>query len=247
MPVRIRHLLSPGKWIHAVRRRMFRWQAGRSVELSPAPGLELIGTQYARWYAPVSVMTPEWVVYAVGAGGDVSFELGLLDRTKCEVHTFDPAEESARYIESLADPRLIFHKYAIWTEDGELRMWRAADPTHMALSAANLQHTAESSFVQCRSIDSVMAEYGHRKVHIMKFTVDGAEYQVVDPEALKRWGVEVLNIAYLPSRPWRLAQRHIMRLIEAGYAPAARRDNTGICFITTELRQQLALAHPHHV
>ena len=178
----------------------------------------------------------------MGAGANVSFELDLLDRVNCEVHSFDPANGAAEHVESLGEGRLQFHKFAVWTEDGELTMWRAADPAHSALSAANLQHTREVVSVPCRSIDSVMKELGHEKVHLAKFTVDGAEYDLVKPESLTRWGVDVLDIVFLPSRPWRTARRLVESLADAGYTPAARRDAASFCFLSTAARQQLQAA-----
>jgi FkbM family methyltransferase len=186
-------------------------------------------------------MSPDWNIYAVGAGKDVSFELGLIQRTQCEVHSFDPSEIVEDYVAALGEDRLHFHRMAIWTRDGELQMWRAENPQHVALSAVNLQQTIESVRVRCRSIDSVMRELGHDRLHMVKFAVDGAEYDLVKPDDLRRWGVDVLNIVFLPSRPWRRARQHLDSLLAAGYTLAGYRPPTAaVCLVSERVRSGLA-------
>src|SRR2546423_396556 len=84
---------------------------------------------------PLRLVEPDWTVYCLGAGMDVSFETELIHRAGCEVHTFDPGDESAAYVAGLGEPALHFDQVAIWREDGTLRMYQSPVCWPASLSA----------------------------------------------------------------------------------------------------------------
>jgi FkbM family methyltransferase len=225
-----REYLRPTKWRNAVRRRIFAATVPRRVELDPRADTEYVGTAYGGWPAPVQLLNRSSVVYSVGAGGDVTFDLGLIERTGCEVHSFDPTPEAARHIAEHAHPRLWFHNVAVWTHTGELTMHVAADPGHMALAAVNLQHTDRSVVVRCRTIESARAEFGHERIDLIKLTVDGGEYHLLPKLDLARWGTRVLVVALHHNRPVRAAVALIAGLRDQGFVPVARKG-TGYTFV----------------
>ncbi|NJL16280.1 MAG: hypothetical protein HC938_02870 [Nitrospira sp.] len=49
-----------------------------------------IGTGYGGWFVPTGLLSDQSLCYGVGAGEDISFEVELINRYKCEVHCFDP-------------------------------------------------------------------------------------------------------------------------------------------------------------
>jgi FkbM family methyltransferase len=222
--------LRPSKWRNAVRRRIFAARVPRCVELHPRSDTEFVGTAYGGWPVPVQLLSRSSVVYSVGAGGDVTFDLGLIERTGCEVHSFDPTPEAARHVAAHAHPRLTFHNVAIWTHTGELTMHRAADPRNMALSAVNLQHTDRSAVVRCQTIESARAELGHDSLPLIKLTVDGGEYDLLPQLALARWDTRVLVVALHHNRPVRAALDLIAALRNQGFVPVARKG-TGYTFV----------------
>ena len=222
--------LRPTKWRNAARRRIFAATVPRRVELHPRADTEFVGTAYGGWPVPLQLLNRSSVVYSVGAGGDVTFDLGLIERTGCEVHSFDPTPEAARHVAAHAHPRLTFHSAAIWTHAGELTMHHAADPSHMALSAVNLQQTDRSVVVPCRTIEATRAELGHDRIDLIKLTVDGGEYDLVPQLDFARWDTRVLVVALHHNRPAGAALALIAGLRDQGFVPVARKS-TGYTFV----------------
>jgi FkbM family methyltransferase len=221
--------LRPAKWRNAIRRRIFEAIVPRRVKLYPRSDVELVGSAYGGWPAPLGLLDSSSIVYSVGAGGDVSFDAGLIERTGCQVHSFDPTPEAARHVAEHPHERLSFHNVAIWTYSGQLQMHRAANPENMALSAVNLQRTNRTVEVPCRSIASIRAELGHEQIALLKLTLDGGEYDLLPHLDLAGWGTRALVVAFQHNRPARAVVRLVADLRDQGFLPVARR-NTGLTF-----------------
>ncbi|MHB1469180.1 MAG: FkbM family methyltransferase [Solirubrobacteraceae bacterium] len=225
--------LRPAKWHNAVRRRKFAAVAPRLVKLRRDCPTEYLGTSYGGWAVPTQIIDSESVAYSIGAGGDISFDIELIRRTGCRVLSFDPAV-AARMHEAAGCPRHSFYNFAIWHVPGELEMFVAQNPEHMALSAANLQRTHESVLVPCRTIESVRAEHGHDRIDLIKITIDGAEYDFVPHLDLAAWQTKVVVLAVHHNRPLRAVRRLFSHMAEAGFAPVARKPPAGFTWVRDE-------------
>ena len=225
-----RAFLRPAKWSGALRRRAFVARLPRHVALEARADVEHVGSAYGGWPVPLGLLDERSVVYSVGAGEDISFDLGLIERRGCQVHSFDPTDGAARHIAASPHDGLAFHNLAIWTYDGTLRMHGAANPAHIALSAVNLQRTSRTTDVPCRSIESLRTELGHEHIDLIKLTVDGGEYELLPTLQLRRWGTRVLVVTFHHNRPPRAALRLIGALRVQGMVPVARRD-TAFTFV----------------
>jgi FkbM family methyltransferase len=215
-------LRTPWRLAYALRRRGLLLALGAVAPLRPGAGVERIGSGYGGWSVPVDKIAGTWVCYCAGAGVDVTFDLGLVERFGCEVVTIDPTDESREHVAG-ADPggRLRFVAAALWREDGELEMFVAADPAHRTLSSDDLQRTGRSVHVPARSLPSLMAEHGHERIDLLKLDVEGAEYELLD--AAPALGVRVLCVEMHPTRGLRAGVRAFRRLRAAGYELVARR------------------------
>jgi FkbM family methyltransferase len=223
--------LRPAKWRNAVKRRIFKAVVARPVSLRNGCPTEHLGNAYGGWLAPVQLLDESSVAYSIGAGGDVSFDIALIERTGCVVHSFDPAPEAKRTAEQQTSPNFFFHNVALWTYSGELEMFRAADPSHMALSAVNLQQTNDSIVVPCRTVESIRAEMGHERIDLLKITMDGAEYDFVPHLELSKWHTKVLVVNLQHNRPVREAWALIAGLRDKGFVPVARKAPACYTFV----------------
>jgi FkbM family methyltransferase len=228
--VPIGEYLRPVKWRNAARRRVFRHRLSRAVQPQGGVPTTYLGTDFGGWPVPLHALDAHAVAYSVGAGGDVSFDVELLRRTGCEVHSFDPTLGAARHVAQVGEPRLAFHRLAIWTYDGEVEMFEAANPDNMALSIPNLQNTRTSLTVPCRTIETIRRELGHEHIDLIKLTVDGGEYELVPTLDLDQWGTRVLVVAFQHNEPAAHALELIERLGARGYEPVARKGPNGFTF-----------------
>jgi FkbM family methyltransferase len=219
--------LRPAKWRNAVRRRSFEAVAPRGVKVRSDCATEYLGSAYGGWAVPPALLDESSVAYSVGAGGDVSFDLELIRHTGCVVHSFDPAPQAKLHAEKQTCPSFFFHNVAIWSHCGELVMFRAANPEHMALSAVDLQQTRRSVTVPCRTVESLRAELGHERIDLLKLTMDGAEYDFVAHLDLSRWHTKVLVVNLQHNRSPRHAWALIDALRDRGFVPVARKPPAG--------------------
>jgi FkbM family methyltransferase len=163
-----------------------------------------IGTDYGGWFVPGGLLSQQSLCYGVGAGEDISFEIGLIKRYGCEVFSFDPTPRARRHIELLRTntargiptpvnqservfyecdqgclDRLHFHPYGVWSEDRIMRFYSPSDPTHVSHSIVNLQRTETYFEAECRTVNGLMRTFGHEELCLLKLDVEGAEYEVL--------------------------------------------------------------------
>jgi len=231
--------LRPSKWRNAARRRTFEALAHRRIQVREGCASEHLGSAYGGWPVPVQLLDRRSVAYAVGAGGDVSFDIELIARTGCVVHSFDPAPAARAHAEKQADPNFFFHNFAIWSHSGELTMYRAANPQHMALSAVDLQQTKAAVTVPCRTIESLRRELGHERIDLLKLTIDGAEYELVPHLDLAGWHTRVFVVNLQHTRPPREAWALAAMLEDSGFVPVARKGPAGYTFVEESCVQKL--------
>jgi FkbM family methyltransferase len=221
----------PAKWRNAARRRVFLRRLKRRVAVRADCATAYLGTEYGGWPVPLDVLDRGSVAYSVGAGGDVSFDLELIRRVGCEVHSFDPTSGAAEHVAGIEEPRFVFHPVAVWLYDGVIEMFVAADPGNMALSAVNLQNTRRSVTVPCRTMETIRRELGHAHIDLVKLTIDGGEYELVPTLDLEGWRTRVLVVALHHNEPARRASELIGDLHERGFDPVARKGASGFTFL----------------
>jgi FkbM family methyltransferase len=195
----VREFLRPAKVENAVRRRYFRRRLA-TVPVEKALPVRYLGTFYGGWSMPVQLVRPNWVVYCVGAGNDVSLETELIRATGCEVFSFDPSPV----------------------------------PSSTTLSAANLDVGRSTVEVPCRSLHSLMSELGHDRIDLLKYHVEGSEYEIFDPRILFELRVKVLGIRLFHTASPRRALELIGAIESAGYALVAH-DGSAFTFVRREM------------
>ncbi|XP_047618620.1 probable methyltransferase-like protein 24 isoform X2 [Phacochoerus africanus] len=98
-------------------------------------------------------------LYSLGLGSDdTHFEVGMAN-DGCEVHRFDPSVKSAHVLEN---ERLWYHRLSI--------DWR--DP-HPAVAA-------QKPYSNTRKLGTILNEFGHHKIDILKADLESAEWKVLE-------------------------------------------------------------------
>src|SRR6185312_10128429 len=89
------------------------------------------------------------------------------------------------------------------------------------LSAANLDVGRATVEVPCRSLQSLTHELGHDHIDLLKYHVEGSEYEVFDPGLLTELQVKILGIRLFHTAPPRRALGLIADVVARGYSPVA--------------------------
>lgn len=178
-----------------------------------------IGSAYGAWPIPVGALGRDSVCYLAGLGEDASFDLGLIERFDCTVHAFDPVPEAARYAKTVSarEARFDFRPIGLWSSDGVVRFYDNAEPAFVSRSATNMHKTGTYREAQVRTISSLMEELGHRRIDLLKLSVEGSEYEILGDTLAKGIPVGVLCVEFAQPSPVEPIVRQVQALEAADY------------------------------
>ena len=207
--------------------------------------MEMIGTHYGGWCVPVELIDEDWICYCVGAGEDISFDLGLIESFGCRVFAFDPTPRALAHFESTKraveegrsapinnNPeqcyqassdifsRMAFYPVGLWKKAKRMKFFAPQDPSHVSHSILNLQKTDRYFVADCKPLDLLMRELGHSRIDLLKLDIEGAEHSVAR-SIIKNGNIRPKILAIEFDQPVTLYRMMdtMLRLTEAGYVP----------------------------
>jgi FkbM family methyltransferase len=164
-----------------------------------------LGTGYGGWHCYADLLQPGEVALCIGAGDDVSFDVLLNARYGQHVVCVDPTPRAITHVrellhahadgqtipiggagttsyalESFAAERFQLVPCAVWSSDTELDLYFPRDPTHISLSAVNLQGTHSTITVPACRIETLLRDLHLTDISLLKMDVEGAEYEVLE-------------------------------------------------------------------
>jgi FkbM family methyltransferase len=126
------------------------------------------------------------VVYSLGVGDNIDFDLGLIAQWGCEVHAFDPTPFAAAWLAKKSVPSSFrFHPWAIAGSDGVLPLYPRLkkDGTFSDVMFTQVPEGAARDHridVPALTIDTAMRRLGHDRIDLLKVDIEGAEYEVLE-------------------------------------------------------------------
>ncbi len=176
--------------------------------------------------APSRVSQTDPIIYAVGLGDDITFELDAAKRFGTMVYAIDPTPRVLKQYAALKETMPVY-PYALSDKDGTAEFYMPENPEHVsgALSKEFNWHALSDDYitVQTRKLSSVMRELGHTRIDILKINAEGAEHAIIHDILLD--GVDIGQFAiavrghYLKDGPKK--DRNMMRELNAhGYRVA---------------------------
>jgi FkbM family methyltransferase len=160
---------------------------GKEVFVRPndaRPVTHLGGTRgrgYGSWAVWSDDLRSDSVVYSLGVGDDISFDLDLIARFGLEVHAFDPTPEAARWLGSQTLPDgFLFHNVGVAGHDGTALFFpnRSAGIASSVVQGSHVTETPTELAV--RRLPTLMADLGHTYLDLLKMDIEGAEYSVIE-------------------------------------------------------------------
>lgn len=201
--------------------------------------MKRLGSKYGGWIVPEEVLRPGAVCYCAGAGEDITFDLALVSKYGCEVHTFDPTPRAIAHVQKVAGGirELHFHPVGLWDKDEVLKFYAPTDPAHVSHSVVNLQNTATYFEAPCRSLTNLMREFGHERIDLLKLDIEGAEQRVIASMLESDVDVRVLCVEFdeavtgLTAESRKRILATVASLTERGYVLAAQEGHSNYSFV----------------
>lgn len=155
-------------------------------ELWLRPEVSVATTETADWSFIGSRLNPESIIYSLGVGDSIDFDLDLIERFGATVYAFDPTPYAMEWVSKQDLPReFVFKPWAASGEDGHLRLYRRVNrhgksAEVMWTADANAGDADDFIDTPAYTIASIMEQLGHDRVDLIKMDVEGAEYDILD-------------------------------------------------------------------
>jgi len=149
--------------------------------------LQKVGSEYGGYFFDPAGIGPDAVVYSLGIGEDISFDLSLIHQYGVTVHAFDPTPRVKKWLASQKLPdEFRFHDTGI-----------PPRPDHISHSVVPArQFSQESIPVPMMRLGTAMERLGHSQIGLMKMDIEGAEYGVLEDLVRERILVEQILVEF---------------------------------------------------
>lgn len=157
---------------------------GKELKLEAEIDLDFVND--GDWRYDLSRLDEYSIVYSLGVGDTIDFDLGLIARCGASVHAFDPTPGSFETLDKAELPREFdFHAWAVAGEDGELtlypRVGKSGNKSEMMYTLVSDGGSIKDAIVvPAFTLASIVAKLGHARIDLLKMDIEGAEYDVLD-------------------------------------------------------------------
>ena len=141
--------------------------------------------RYGEWAICPELLEQRVIVYSMGVGDNIDFELALIEDWNAEVYAFDPTPPAAWANDLDLSNGFHFYRWAAAAHDGELILYPrvkrdGSTSNNMYTLVAEESASQDGIHVPARSIRSIMGTLGHTSIDIIKMDIEGAEYAVLE-------------------------------------------------------------------
>jgi len=171
--------------------------------------MEKLGTVYGGWVLPCDLNLDEnSIVYSIGVGEDVSFDLLLQSKYNSNIFLIDPTEralkhfnEIQKYYESniwqfsgdiqidykehieFLNPKFSKFTYlnvGAWNSTTQLKFYKQHNPEYVSQSVIQNMFGDEYDIINVTTIKNIMEQNNHTKIDLVKMDIEGAEIAVLN-------------------------------------------------------------------
>jgi FkbM family methyltransferase len=139
---------------------------------------EKFGGENASWVIFPGDLSPDSVVYSLGVGNEIQFDLSLIEKFSVNVYAFDPTPESIAWISNQKLPEQFhFIDCGVMDYDG-VAQFQQFDGVQFG---TKILTSRDSRVVELKvfRLATIMKNLNHTKIDLLKINIEGGEYAVI--------------------------------------------------------------------
>lgn len=137
------------------------------------------------WFSPAH-LNADSIVYSLGVGDEIDFDLTIIEQYGVDVYAFDPTPNSVDMLEASWLPeKFHFQPWAVTAHDGTLKFYprmkkdgTKSDVMFTMISEPETENDVLEVPAYCLS--TIVEKLGHDRIDLLKMDIEGAEYEVLD-------------------------------------------------------------------
>ena len=150
------------------------------------------------WVVDESLLNRESVIYSVGVGSNIDFDIELINSFGATVHAFDPTPRSIEWVKNQQLPKhFIFHPFGLSAENGHMDFFPPAKASSTHFSPID-RYGDTNNIVRApvKDIDTIASELKHKEIDLLKMDIEGAEYEVIEALPKNRVAINQILIEF---------------------------------------------------
>ena len=135
------------------------------------------------WVLDESKISKDSVIYSVGVGSNIDFDIALIKRFHLIVHAFDPTPRSIEWVENQSITKNFkFYPLGLGGKDGTMNFFPPLreSSTHFSPVKRYDEDDRDVIIAPVKSLTSIASDLGHNHIDLLKMDIEGAEYEVID-------------------------------------------------------------------
>jgi FkbM family methyltransferase len=138
------------------------------------------------WWFSSRNLSHDSIVYSLGVGDDIDFDLAIIEKYAAEIFAFDPTPNSVNLLDRNTLPdKFHFHPWAVTAHDGILefypRLKKDGSKSDVMFTMIATDETRDDVIeVPAFSLSSIVRNLGHDRIDLLKMDIEGAEYEVLE-------------------------------------------------------------------
>ena len=152
------------------------------VKTSFCKNSKLFGGDHG-WVVDESKISKDSIVYSVGVGSNIDFDLALIERFNLSIHAFDPTPRSIKWVENQSlTKKFKFYPLGLGGKDGTMNFFPPARKSSTHFSPVKRYDEDDRGLIiaPVKSLTSIASDLGHNHIDLLKMDIEGAEYEVID-------------------------------------------------------------------
>ena len=168
-----------------------------------------LGTNYGGWIIPINnELNDESIIYSVGVGEDISFDLQLQSKYNSTIILIDPTIRAKIHYDEINNyyntkkwefsgniqkdykkninnlnvnlSKLQYLNIGIWKEKNKLKFYKNKNPSNVSQSLISNIYSNNYDLVDVDSLKNIMKSNNHNKIDLLKIDIEGAEIDVLN-------------------------------------------------------------------